>query len=98
VVEDINTRKEAETKLIEAQRRTRAAAVHLDFIANTMAAAVTRCTRDLRYAWANQRYADWIQRPVHDITGRGTKVSVRMPTPAMDVRASDGEIQERAAV
>ena len=26
-------------------------------------AAVTRCTRDLRYLWANRRYADW--RNVH---------------------------------
>jgi signal transduction histidine kinase len=31
-------------------------------------------------------------------SARGTKVSVRMPNPAMDVRASDGEIPERAAV
>ena len=34
-----------------------------------MAAAVTRCSRDLRYLWVNQGYADWVRRPVHEIIG-----------------------------
>ena len=35
-----------------------------------MAAAVTRCSRDLRYIWANHVYADWLQRPLKEIVGR----------------------------
>ena len=31
--------------------------------------AVTRCSRDFRYLWANQAYADWIRRPLNDIIG-----------------------------
>jgi PAS domain-containing protein len=38
-----------------------------------MAAAVTRCTRDLRYAWANERYGEWIQRPTTQIIGSKIK-------------------------
>ena len=29
--------------------------------------AVTRCSRDFRYLWANQSYADWIHRPLNEI-------------------------------
>jgi len=42
----------------------------LDVVTKQMAAAVTRCSRDLRYLWANQRYADWLQRPLDMIVGR----------------------------
>ena len=41
----------------------------LELIANKLAAAVTRCTLDLRYKWANERYAEWIHRPVNEIIG-----------------------------
>src|SRR6266404_6488808 len=34
-----------------------------------MAAPVTRCSRDLNYIWVNQRYADWIGRPLHEVVG-----------------------------
>src|SRR3974377_2326788 len=34
-----------------------------------MAVAVTRCSRDFRYLWANQAYANWIQRPPNEIVG-----------------------------
>jgi PAS domain S-box-containing protein len=39
----------------------------LDVVTKQMAAAVTRCSRDLRYLWANQRYADWLRRPLDEI-------------------------------
>ncbi len=39
-------------------------------LVDAMSAAVTRCTRDLRYVWASQAYADWIGRPVGEIAGR----------------------------
>src|SRR5215472_8589199 len=35
-----------------------------------MAAAVTRCSRDFRYLWTNQVYADWIGRPLDEIVHR----------------------------
>ena len=42
----------------------------LDLVTKQMAAAVSRCSRDLRYLWVNQAYADWIQRPLNDVVGR----------------------------
>ena len=41
----------------------------LELVTGKMAVPVIRCTRDLRYAWANERYAEWIRRPVNDIIG-----------------------------
>ena len=41
----------------------------LDLVTKQMAAAVTRCDRDFRYLWANQAYADWIQRPLNEVVG-----------------------------
>ena len=42
----------------------------LDLVTRHMAAAVTRCDRDLRYIWANQAYADWVQKPLDQVIGR----------------------------
>jgi PAS domain S-box-containing protein len=42
----------------------------LQLVTNEMAVAVTRCSADLRYLWANQAYADWLQRPLSEIVGR----------------------------
>ena len=39
-------------------------------ITKQMAAAVTRCSRDFRYLWVNQAYAEWIQHPVNEIVDR----------------------------
>jgi len=41
----------------------------LETVTKQMAVAVTRCSRDLRYLWANQAYASWIQRPLNEIVG-----------------------------
>jgi PAS domain S-box-containing protein len=41
----------------------------LQLVTSTMSVAVTRCTRDLRYLWANQSYSDWIHRPLREIIG-----------------------------
>ena len=41
----------------------------LETLTKQMAVAVTCCSRDLRYLWANQAYADWIQRPLNEIVG-----------------------------
>jgi PAS domain S-box-containing protein len=42
----------------------------IELVATEMAAAVTRCSRDFHYMWANQRYANWLQRPLGEIVGR----------------------------
>jgi PAS domain S-box-containing protein len=42
----------------------------LETVLKQMAAAVTRCSRDFRYLWANQVYADWIGRPLNEIVHR----------------------------
>jgi PAS domain S-box-containing protein len=39
----------------------------MSLITKQMAAAVTRCSRDFRYLWVNQAYADWIQRPMSEV-------------------------------
>ena len=35
-----------------------------------IAAALTRCSRELRFLWTNQAYADWIQQPLNEIVDR----------------------------
>ena len=45
----------------------------LELVTEKMTAAVTRCSRDLTYVWANQRYAEWIGRPLQEIVGHPIK-------------------------
>src|SRR5215469_13932296 len=42
----------------------------LDVITRHMAVAATRCSRDLRYLWASQEYANLLRRPLNEIVGR----------------------------
>jgi PAS domain-containing protein len=35
-----------------------------------LGAPLTRCSRDLKYLWVSQEYADWLQKPVDKIVGR----------------------------
>jgi len=42
----------------------------LELVAKQMAMAVTHCSRDFRYLWANQEYANWLQLPLDEIVGR----------------------------
>jgi PAS domain S-box-containing protein len=69
VVEDIGERKAAGEKLLETKRDLQAFAAHLELVTNTMTVAVTRCSRDFRYLWVNQRYAEWLGRPAEQIIG-----------------------------
>jgi two-component system CheB/CheR fusion protein len=48
----------------------RAATERLRLVTDTMAAPVTRCSRDLRYIWASKPYADWLGVPLERIVGR----------------------------
>jgi PAS domain S-box-containing protein len=42
----------------------------LRVVVESMAAPVTRCSRDLRYVWVSKPYAEWLGRPIADIVGR----------------------------
>ena len=61
-----------------------ASAAQLQLVADKMAASVTHCTRDFRFAWVSSRYAEWIQRPVEKIVGKkiqdvlGTEAFLRL--------------------
>jgi PAS domain S-box-containing protein len=60
---DITERKLAEQTLQAMQAQ-------LQLVTETMAAAVTRCSRDLRYLWASRSYAAWLGRSPEEIAGR----------------------------
>jgi signal transduction histidine kinase len=63
IFRDITERKQAEREL-------RAAREQLQLVTDTMAAAVTRCSRDLRYIWVNRRYAEWLRSTPAAIAGQ----------------------------
>jgi PAS domain-containing protein len=37
---------------------------------DAMPVAITRCSADLRYLWVSDRYAEWLDLPVAEITGK----------------------------
>ncbi len=53
-----------------AEQAERTAKAQLQMIADTMAAGVTRCSRDLRYVWVSRAYAGWLGRDPETIAGR----------------------------
>lgn len=57
---DVTERKLAEDELQATQRQ-------LQIVTQTMAAAVARCSRDLRYLWVSPGYAAWLLRPRDEI-------------------------------
>jgi PAS domain S-box-containing protein len=63
IARDISKRKLAEEAV-------RAATQNLQIVTESMAAPVTRCSRDLTYQWVNKPYADWIGRAAEEIVGR----------------------------
>lgn len=70
VVEDVRTRCAAEEQLAQAKRDLRIANLHLNLVENHLSLALTRCSRDFRYLWVNQNYADWLRQPLDRIVGR----------------------------
>lgn len=63
IARDISGRKQAIKDLQAAQEQ-------LQLVTDTMAVAVARCSRDLRYLWLSQGYTNWVQRPPEEILGR----------------------------
>jgi PAS domain S-box-containing protein len=53
-----------------AQEASEAAKLQLQMITDTMAAPVTRCSRDMRYLWVSKSYAGWLDRTPDQIVGR----------------------------
>ena len=53
-----------------AEEAVRAAQKELQIVTESMSVPVTRCSRELRYLWANQPYATWVGRPSSEIIGR----------------------------
>lgn len=78
VAEDISASKAAEDKLARTTRDLQIASEHLALVTQQTGALLTHCSRDLRYLWVNQNYADWqrttaqkiIGRPIVDVVGR----------------------------
>jgi PAS domain S-box-containing protein len=56
------------TRTIENRERARLET--LDLVTKQMAVAVTCCSSDFRYLWANQAYADWLRCPLEGVIGR----------------------------
>jgi PAS domain S-box-containing protein len=63
MVEDITAKKMWREKPLRALD-------DLEVVMKGLTAAISRCGGDFRYQWANQRYADWLQRPLEEIVGR----------------------------
>jgi PAS domain S-box-containing protein len=63
VIEDISERKEAEQELRKTKEQ-------LQLVADNMAAAVSQCSRDLRYVWVSRGFADWLGTAPERIAGR----------------------------
>jgi Response regulator containing a CheY-like receiver domain and an HTH DNA-binding domain len=62
--------KTIEETLTRAVQERETDAVHLESLTRRLGVPLTRCSRDLKYLWANQHYAGWLQRPLEKIIGR----------------------------
>lgn len=63
IVEDLKERRTEKEKPLRALD-------DLQVVRKGLAAPISRCGGDFRYQWANQKYADWLQRPLKEIVGR----------------------------
>jgi PAS domain S-box-containing protein len=53
-----------------AEEDLRRTTEQLRIVTESMAAPVSRCSRDLNYVWVSRPNADWLGRPTQEITGR----------------------------
>lgn len=58
------------TDRMRAEDALREATAQLQLVTDTMAAAVTRCSRDLRYVWVSRGYAVLLDRSAESIAGQ----------------------------
>ena len=70
VIEDCKLSSDARAKLAQSLRVGRIASSHLELMSKRWSAPLTHCSRDLRYLWVNEYYADWLHKPVDEIVGR----------------------------
>jgi len=59
-----------EEALTRAALRRGVDPIHLEALTRELDVPLTCCSRDLKYRWVNQQYADWLQKPVEKIVGR----------------------------
>jgi DNA-binding NarL/FixJ family response regulator len=59
-----------EKALAHAVHKRQADPVHLEVLSRNLRVPLTRCSRDLKYLWVNQHYANWLRRPLDKIIGR----------------------------
>lgn len=62
--------KSIEQTLTHAVHKREVDPVHLESLTRRLGVPLTRCSRDLKYLWANQHYANWLQRPLEKLIGR----------------------------
>jgi PAS domain S-box-containing protein len=63
IARDIGERRRTEAVL-------RAVRSQLELVTDTMSAAVTHCSRDMRYLWASRRYGEWVGQPPAELAGK----------------------------
>src|SRR5579872_730326 len=63
IARDVTDRKHADEQLRMAKEQ-------LQLLTDNLPAAVTRCSRDLRYVWVSRRYAEWQHKRVEQIVGK----------------------------
>jgi PAS domain S-box-containing protein len=63
IFRDITERRHAEQELHAAREQ-------LQMVTDTMAPAVTHCSRDLKYIWVSRRYAEWLHSTPEAMAGR----------------------------
>ena len=57
-------------KVQQGEAAVQAATQQLQVVTESMAAAVSRCSRNMRYLWVSKPYAEWIGRPAEHVVGR----------------------------
>jgi PAS domain S-box-containing protein len=67
---DVLARQTADSiERFESKNQLRQTSAQLQLVTDSMAVAMTHCSRDLRYLWINPRYASWIDRPAEEVVG-----------------------------
>jgi len=70
VIAESAARISAQAALETAKRDLTLASGHLDLLAHHTGASIHRCSREFKYLWVNQLFADWLRKPVDQIVGR----------------------------